>query len=185
MADGQSGYNRYLNGDKSGIEDIVREYNDSLILFINGYVHDLMTAEDLAADTIFKLIIKRKRFRDDASGSFKTWLFTIARNTALDWLRKSARRKFTPITDVTGYDEHDFDSDILKNEQKKALHKALSELNDDYREVLHLIYFEEMSYKQAAAVMKKQEKQIKNLTYRAKQSLAKILEKEDFVYEDV
>ncbi len=185
MADGFCGYNRYLNGDNSGIEDIVREYNDSLIFFINGYVHDLVTAEDLAADTIFKLLVKRKKFRDDKNGSFKTWLFTIARNTALDWLRKSARRNCTPLTDIDGYDEQDFDSEILKNEQKLALHKALGELSNDYREVLHLIYFEEMSYAQAALVMNKQEKQIKNLVYRAKQSLAKILEKEDFVYEDV
>ncbi len=184
MADGKSGYDRYLSGDASGIEDIVRQYNDSLIFFINGYVHDLVTAEDLAADTICKLLVKRKRFRSDEGGSFKTWLFTIARNTALDWLRKSARHKQVALSDIDGYDEQDFDSKILKNEQKTALHKALNQLNADYREVLHLLYFEEMSYSQAAAIMKKQEKQIKNLAYRAKQSLAKILEKEEFVYED-
>ena len=65
MASGEQGYTRYLNGDKSGIDDIVREYNDSLIFFINGYVNDLMTAEDLAADTIVKLLVKLKKFKND------------------------------------------------------------------------------------------------------------------------
>ncbi len=184
MENGRSGYDRYLNSDMNGIEDIVREYNDSLIFFINGYVKDLATAEDLAADTVVKLLTKRKRFRDQGA-TFKTWIFTIARNTALDWLRKSANKQSSPLSDVDGYNEQDFNEKIIKDEQKKVLYRAMKSLNKDYREVLHLLYFEEMSYSQAATVMKKSEKQIKNLAYRARQSLKDKLEKENFVYENI
>ncbi len=185
MANAENGYARYLDGDKSGIEDIVKEYNDSLIFFINGYVKDLMTAEDLAADTICKLLIKRKKFRSDKGASFKTWLFTIARNTALDWLRNSARHSLVTLSETDGYDEPSFDDVLLKDDRAKALHKAMSGLCSDYREVLHLLYFEDLSYIQAATVMRKNEKQIKNLAYRAKQALKNALEKEDCVNENL
>ncbi len=185
MASGEQGYTRYLNGDKSGIDDIVREYNDSLIFFINGYVNDLMTAEDLAADTIVKLLVKRKKFKNDMGAGFKTWLFTVARNTALDWLRKTARHPHTPISDSEQYDLPSFEDKMLKTEQAKQLHSAMDKLCNDYREVLHLLYFEELSYADAAYVMHKNEKQIKNLAYRAKQSLKTVLEKEDFIYENL
>lgn len=185
MESGSNSYARYLDGDESGIEDIVREYNDGLIFFINGYVNDLMTAEDLAADTFCKLLVKRKRFDNNGSAAFKTWLYTIARNTALDCLRKSSRRKSISLTDISGYDEESFDDTILGSEQKKALHEAINGLCSNYREVLHLLYFEELSYKQTAAVMRKSEKQVKNLAYRAKQALKCALEKENFTYENI
>lgn len=59
------------------------------------------------------------------------------------------------------------------------------DINPEYREVLHLLYFEDMSYDEAAAVLKKNNKQIKNLVYRAKKSLKIALEKEGFNYEDL
>lgn len=185
MDSGSNGYARYLDGDASGLDDIVREYNDSLIFFINGYVHDLMTAEDLAADTFCKLLVKRKRFDENGNAAFKTWLYTVARNTALDWLRKASRRKSVSLTEISGYDETSFDDAILDSEQKKVLHEAINSLCGDYREVLHLLYFEELSYKQTAAVMRKNEKQVKNLAYRAKQALKGALEKENFTYENI
>ena len=43
-------YSRFLDGDKSGMEEIVREYNSPLIFFINGYVKNLAVSEDIAAD---------------------------------------------------------------------------------------------------------------------------------------
>ena len=49
---------------------------------------------------------------------------------------------------------------------------------------MYLVYFEDMSYKEAAQVMGKSEQQMTNLVYRGKQSLKTILEREGFVYED-
>ena len=56
-------------------------------------------------------------------------------------------------------------------------------LNPDYRQVLYLTYFEELSNSEAARVMKKSCRQIENLLYRAKQALRSKLEKEGFEYE--
>ena len=182
MTDKKSAYSRFLDGDKSGMEEIVREYNSPLIFFINGYVKNLAVAEDIAADTFCKVFVKRKMLSDPSG--FKTWLYTIARNMTLDWLKSAQKKHTVYLNEIDGYSEADFDDTILKNEQAKALHNAIKEIKSDYREVIHLVYFDQLSYKEAAKIMRKSEKQIKNLVYRAKLSLKDILEKEDFVYEN-
>jgi RNA polymerase sigma-70 factor (ECF subfamily) len=183
--DGASSYNRFLNGDSSGLEDLVRLYNDSLILFINGLVNDSFSAEDLAADTFLELLMKKPRFRED-SGKFKTWLFKIARNNAIDYIRKQKRHTTqAEITEHTPDTSNAPESLLLRTEREKLLHTAMSRLTADYRQVLHLIHFEEMSYEQAGKVMRKTIKQVKNLAYRARQSLKSELTKEGFEYEDL
>lgn len=66
--------------------------------------------------------------------------------------------------------------DYLKEERKIAMHRALSQLKQDYREVLWLLYFEELSYKDAARVMKKTHRSVEALAYRARKALKEILE---------
>ena len=159
MTDKKSAYSRFLDGDKSGMEEIVREYNSPLIFFINGYVKNLAVAEDIAADTFCKVFIKKRRLADTTG--FKTWLYTIARNLALDWLKSAHKKRTVGLNDADGYSQADFDDTILKNEQAKALHSAIKEIKSDYREVIHLIYFDELSYKEAAKIMKKDQQFIR------------------------
>ncbi|MBP5461840.1 MAG: sigma-70 region 4 domain-containing protein, partial [Lachnospiraceae bacterium] len=61
---------------------------------------------------------------------------------------------------------------------------SLRKLAPDYRAVLWLVYFENFSGKEAASILKKNDRQMKNLLYRAKQSLKSELEKEGFTYEE-
>ena len=63
-------------------------------------------------------------------------------------------------------------------ERNRILHFCMSEMNPDYREVLYLTYFEDMSYAQAAEVTEKTVKQITNMVYRGKKSLRRLLERE-------
>ena len=78
MDNGACSYRRYLAGDDNGLADIIREYRDGLIFFLNGFVNDPDTAEDLAEDVFFRLAVKKPRFREKSS--FKTWLYAIGRN---------------------------------------------------------------------------------------------------------
>ena len=68
----------------------------SLMLYINSQVKDMSLAEELTLDTFTKLTVKRPRFRGE--GSFKTWLYTIGRNLAIDTLRK--RKNYVPLDEV-------------------------------------------------------------------------------------
>lgn len=184
MDNGASSYHRFLMGDKSGFNEIVEMFGDSLVFFINGFVKNPAVAEDLMEDTFLELIIHKRKFREDAL--FKTYLFKIARNKALNYIKKHSRFSSEPIEALADEknDIQAFEEDFLKDMRKKKLHSVLKDMNDRYCEVLHLIYFEEMTYESAAAVLKVNKKQIDNLAYRAKKQLKIALEKEGFNYEE-
>ena len=175
-------YRRYLDGDDSGIVDIIRDYKDGLILYINGIMGNILLAEEIMEETFFKLVTKKPNF--SGRSSFKTWLYSMGRNAAIDFLRKNSR--LSPIEpDSVGVitDEHDIESEYLREEQKITLHKAMEKLLPDYRQVLYLSYFEGFSNGEISTIMGKNKRQIENLLYRAKNALKAELEKEGFVYE--
>ena len=178
-------YQRFINGDNSGLAELVEMYNDSVIFYINGFVNSIFASEDIAADTFTELIIRKSRYKNEYM--FKTWLYKIARNNAIDYLRKQSRWQTRPIEDFENdlTENQRLENAVLKSEQNKQLHSAMTNMHNEYRDVLHLVYFENMSYDQASTVMRKSTKQIKNLVYRAKQALKMALEKEGFVYENL
>ena len=82
-------------------------------------------------------------------------------------------------------DRESLESSYIKEERKITLHRVMMHLSPDYRQVLWLVYFEDLSNAEAGAIMKKNRRQIENLLYRAKQALKSELEKEGFVYEEL
>ncbi|NLC83917.1 MAG: RNA polymerase sigma factor [Ruminococcaceae bacterium] len=176
MDKGARCYHRFLEGDEGALEEIVGLYNRKLILFINNLTNNLSEAEDLAAEAFLDLILKKPHFRQESS--FKTYLFSIGRNKALDFLKKQSRHTSVTLDDVQLADQNLLLDELEWGEQQKALLRALDELHPDYRDVLHLLYFEEMSYREAAAVLRKSEKQINNLAYRAKNAMRTAMQQE-------
>ena len=183
MPSAEECYRNYLEGDKSAFSDIIDIYRENLIFFINGYVKNEDTAEELAADCFAELIVHPNRFK--FKSSLKTYIFSIAHHKAVNYIKKNSRvtlyESTEPIEKSTEYIE--FENDILKDEQNRILHDALPKIKEDYRTALHLVYFEEMSYKDAAKVMRKTAKQVDNCVSRGKAALKKILEEEGFRYE--
>lgn len=176
-------YQRYLQGDDNAIVEIVRTYKDGLILYLNGYVNNIYIAEELCEDTFFRLMIKKPRYIGNYS--FKSWLYRIGRNIAIDYIRHHRKELLLPIEDMIQYqaDIESYKILYLKEERKKVVHNALLHLSRDYHVILWLIYFEGFSNQEASIAMKKNERQIRNLLYRAKQALKKQLEEEGFTYE--
>lgn len=185
MDNGASSYHRFLEGDDNGIVEIVGDYKDGLILYLNGYVNNVFIAEELTEDTFFRLITKRPRYSNKST--FKSWLYAIGRNVAVDFIRRNSKLIGTPIEDMENYlsEEQSLEQSYIKEERKMMLHKALSDLATDYRTILWLVYFENFSNKEIATIMKKSDRQIKNLLYRAKKTLKTKLDKENFVYEEL
>ena len=184
MDNGASSYRRFLDGDDKGIVEIVENYKDGLILYLNGYVNNVFIAEELTEDTFFRLIIKKPRY--SGKSTFKSWLYAIGRNVAIDFIRHNSKQLNTPIEDMENYlsEEQSLERSYIKEERKIAIHKALSKLSVDYRTVLWLVFFEGLSNKEAAIVLRKNERQVRNLLYRAKRSLKSRLEEEGFAYEE-
>ncbi len=182
MDNGAGSYRRFLAGDDNGIVEIIRDYKDGLILYLNGITGDICLAEELMEDTFFKLVTKKPKFSGKCS--FKTWLYAIGRNAAIDGLRRRSRISSVSADECYDLsDEENIEQEYLREEQKITLHKALQRLNPDYRQVLYLVFFEQFSNAETAEIMHKNKRQIENLLYRAKQALKEELGKEGFSYE--
>lgn len=183
MDNGASSYLRFLDGDDSGIVEIIRDYKDGLILYLNGYTRNIHIAEELMEDTFVKLVTKKHKF--SGKSSFKTWLYTIGRNVAIDYIRHNSKVAEISKEEYQNIinEEEDLEQNYLREERKIIVHKALRNLKEEYRLVLYLIYFEDFTNAEVARVMRKSKHQVENLIYRAKLSLKKELDKEGFVYE--
>ena len=178
-------YLRYLKGDDSAFEEIITQYRDGLLLYICTFVSDMNFSEEICEEVFVKLAVNRPRFSEN--GHFKTWLYTISRNEAISALRKIKRRREFPLEEAesSASERQDLEKAYLKSEQKKVLYKALNEINENYREVLRLVYLEGFKNKEAAKIMRKTPRQIENLLFRAKAALKEKLLKEGFVYENL
>ena len=185
MDNGAANYRRYLDGDTTGIEEVVRYYKDGLILYLYGYVNDLHAAEDLMQETFIKLLVKRPKFSGESS--FKTWLYSIGKKTAMKYLRSVSKRAEIALDSVedTLAEKSELERDYLREEDKKVLYRAMQQLNPEYRQVLYLVYIEEFDHKEVGEIMKKSRRQITNLIYRAKNSLKDRLSKEGYYYEEL
>lgn len=185
MDNGASSYRRFLDGDENGIVEIIRDYKDGLILYLNSFTDNISTAEDLAEEVFIKLVVKKPGFR--GKSTFKTWLYAIGHNVATDFLRKSGKTACYSIEDDPNLtaEEEDFEKAYIREERKIAVHKALKTLNTEYRQVLYLVFFEGFTNTQTAKIMKKSNRQIENILYRAKTSLKSALDKEGFCYEEL
>ena len=181
---GASSYRRFLDGDDEGLTEIVENYKDGLILYINSYVGNIHTAEELAEDAFFRLITRKPGY--SGRSSFKTWLYAIGRNVAVDYIRRNSRqRKLSDTQPGQDGEEQSMEQAYIREENKILVHRALSALSSDYRTILWLIYFEGFTNREAAKILRKSDRQIKNLLYRAKLSLRSQLEKEDFYDENL
>lgn len=182
MDTGAASYRRYLNGDDDGMVEIIRDYKDGLILFLLQFTGDIHTAEEWMEDAFVKLATKKPPFY--GGSGFKTWLYAIARNVARDHLRRQRSITLVSQDALDGCaGEWDLEREYLRQERKIQLHRAMSRLKPEYRQVLYLTFFEGFSNEQAGRIMKKNKRQIENLAYRAKLALRSQLEKEGFCYE--
>lgn len=184
MDKGADSYRRFLAGNENGLIDIIRDYKDGLILYLNSFVNNLNIAEELAEETFVRIGIRKPR--DKGKGSFKTWLYTIGRNIAIDYIRRNSKKNEVDMDECYSLctEEESLEILYIQEEQKIIVHRALRKLKLEYRQILWLIYFEGFSNKEAAQVMKKSVHGIETLVYRARQALKKELEKEGFVYEE-
>ncbi len=183
MDNGASSYRRFLDGDENAINEIVDEYCDGLILYINSFVNNFSVAENLTQDTFVKILVKKPR--NNFKASFKTWLYTIGRNTAIDHLRKSNKNRSVSFEEVEKNlkDEEQLETIFIKETNKITVHKALKKIKPEYAQVLWLKYFEDMANKEISIVMKKSVHGVENQLTRAKKALKEELLKEGFTYE--
>ena len=179
--DGQL-YTRFLtSGDQDALEVLFNKYKEGLVLFIYGFVKNIDVAEELMMDTFALLVSGVARYKETDNALFKTWLYAIARNQARAFLRHHREipseiwEDAEPMADLGSFGDSP-EKAMLADERNTQLWKALQSLNPDYSQVLYLAYFENMSPSEIGRIMKKTEKQVYNLSARAKTALKGKLE---------
>ncbi len=178
MDNGAGSYRRFLDGDESAFDEIMKELFDNLVFFINRYVHDIYAAEDIAIDTFTDLVVNKHRYNFKVT--LKTYLFMLGKSRALNYIKHKKVIDFVELDCIENQlpELESLEKTVIVDEQKRIINKALCSLKEEMRVVIHLIYFENLSYREAAKVMKKTTKQIDNLLYRAKGELRIILGKD-------
>ena len=162
------------------IKEIVEKYTPQIYNYARRFV-GADSADDVTQEIFIKVWKNLKKFNKDKS-SFKTWIFTIARNTTIDFLRKRKDISFSML----GNEEEDF-SETIKDEvalpdevfQKlqdiELLNSILDKLPEQYKTVLVLHYQEEMTFEEIGKVLNKPLNTVKSHHHRAIKQLKEIL----------
>ena len=122
MVQDEQDYNAFLGGDQAGFERLVLRYKDGLIQFINRYVRDLYQSEDLAQDVFVEVLLHPGRYR--VGTSFKTYIYTIGHNRAVDYIRKNARLTYVGEYEETSTGEQ---HELLVQEEALLEEKVIKE----------------------------------------------------------
>lgn len=165
--------------NEHAVEELVERYRIPLLYFVTGFLGDFADAEDVVSETIIKLLVKKPIIRNE--NGLKAYLYTTAKNLAIDRLRKRKREKqyFEKAIRLAEAEIDYIDERLGRTEEEQRLAAALRSLSPEYRQVLYLSYFEELSVAELCKILGKSKKQIYNLLARAKAALSQILEKED------
>lgn len=173
---------QYRNGNDSSFQELMRRTIKPVFNFAYQYVRSTEEAEDITQDTFFKAWEKIKQF--DADKKWKTWIFTIARNTALDHIKK---KKATPFSSMDPADEGIQFSETIEDLEPLAtelferaqnsteLSAAMDNLRPDYQSVLMLHYHQELTFEEISVVMGKPMNTVKSWHRRALESIKEIL----------
>lgn len=151
-------------GDIRAFEQIVRRYQTDVLRLAMHVLRDAGAAEDAAQETFVRAFRFLRRYRGDAR--FSTWLFSIARNCALDELRRTTKG---------GHPTEDIGMDLVSSESAPhvgvEIREAMGTLPIDLREAVILIDMFGMSYREASIVAGVAEGTVKSRVHRARQAL--------------
>ena len=156
------------------------EYHHDVFSFLMYLVKDRLTAEDLSQEVYVRVLKSYERF--EGKSSEKTWLFSIAKNVAIDYFRKNnVREKNT-------FNAFDWESEMLVSQTPSP--EKFTEMNDDMRTLLHAIekctgdqkmviimrYFQQLSIIETAEILGWTEAKVKTTQHRAIKQLRDLLE---------
>jgi RNA polymerase sigma factor (sigma-70 family) len=174
---------RALNGDQKAYRLLTERHRPSVYHIIFKIVHDSETANDLVQDTFMKAFASLASYRSDYR--FSTWLYKIAANCSIDYLRKkriqalSLERHLDDDSDrreiiVADYSYHP-ERDLERKEQRFSIEEAIESLPPKYREVIIYRHKDDKSYEEIADLLNMPIGTVKARIFRARELLKKKL----------
>jgi len=167
-------------GGKIAFEELMRHYYPRILNFIYRFVGNQSTAEDLTQEVFMRVYNNARKYRPKSG--FQTWIYTIAKNVALNDLRRGRRLAYS-LDDPADGDDHKIyrgsedlkdispDEKIIQKEKSVRIQAAISQLPENQKIALILRRYEEFSYAEIAATLNVSDKAVKSLLSRAMQNL--------------
>lgn len=172
-------YQEFLEGNMQSFNEIIKKYRKELICFICRYVKKVDIAEDISQDTFVYMLVNKKEY--DFKYSLKTYIYTIAKCRAINYLKKH-KREIQMDEEQYCYIHSEIDESLIKDEDENKILKAIYKMKEDYQAVIFLKYFEDFQYKDICTILNKTMPQVKSLLHRARKQLQKTLKKEEFLW---
>jgi RNA polymerase sigma-70 factor (ECF subfamily) len=151
--------------EASFFQELVRRYERELYSYLRRYLGDAEMAEDAFQAAFLQVHLKCDQY--EPGRAFRPWLYTIATNQAIDAQRRSRRHRMVSLDRSSPKDGEDVGKllDLLTSKEPTApaqlntaeraawLHSAVDQLPEGLRDVVHLVYFQELKYREAAEVL--------------------------------
>ena len=172
------------NGDQKAYADLMNNYRDSLYFMLLKMTNNPHDAEDLTIEAFGKAFKKLHQYTPDYA--FSTWLFKIASNNCIDFIRKKKKYTFSIDTKMDDEDSPDLankiaaqtldpEEEIIKKQKIKLMHEVVEKLKPHYRTLIELRYFKEYSYEEIAQELSLPLGTVKAQLFRAREFLYQIL----------
>lgn len=167
-----------LAGDRDAFGDLVQRYQGRLVNYLVRLLRDVDEAHDVAQEVFVKVYQALDRF--DPRYRFSTWLFRVGQNAAIDLIRKRRLKLVSLHRQDDGEEGRDWELPSLDRgpyrearnvERGEAIHRAIDGLPDEYRELISLRHFGELSYDEIAQLKQMPLGTVKNKLFRGRQML--------------
>lgn len=171
-------------GDQRAYAELMGRYRDSVYFMLLKMVNNKDDADDLTIEAFGKAFKRLDQYTPNFA--FSTWLFKIASNNCIDFIRKKKKNTFS--IDRTFEDDEggelsmdlrseflDPEEKIIKKQKLKLMHDVVEKLKPRYRVLVEMRYFEEMSYEEIAQKLELPLGTVKAQLFRAREFLANIL----------
>jgi RNA polymerase sigma-70 factor (ECF subfamily) len=168
-----------LRGDNRAYRRLMDKYHDAIFSFIFRMVHDRAQVEDLTQEAFIKAFASLKNFNEEFA--FSTWLYKIATNNCIDYIRKRKLQMYSIDKPVESRDSeyvfelpddsYEADRDVIADQRSVLLRDAIDRLPEKYRRVILLRHTEEKSYEEIARMLKLPIGTVKAHIFRARELL--------------
>jgi RNA polymerase sigma-70 factor (ECF subfamily) len=173
-----------LQGDVDAFGELVRLFERPVYNLAYRMLSNSKEAEDVAQEAFLKAYMNLHRY--DPQRSFKTWLLSITSNHCIDMLRKRRLtwlsiedEQLPPHPALVSAPQANPEAMALTHELSQQIQILLDHLPEEYRVVVILRYWNDLSYAEIAEMLSTTESAIKSRLFRARQSLAKMIETDD------
>ena len=169
------------DGKDAYFENLMGRFSNFVKKVIGRMVHNTDIIEELTQDVFLKIYASIQRFNTEYK--FSSWIGIIARNTAIDYLRKNQKQDYVHFEDHPGFEFNIQDEEdtiyafIEKSQLSTFLKKRIAELPPKYREILKMRFYQEKAYDEIASQLRIPMGTVKNRLFRAKYLLKEKLEK--------